>query len=108
MKPSVLVTVPLPLVDTVKPSKTTKFTLLVTVPPGVVTLTGPVVAPAGTVVVISVEETISNVATVPLKVTLVAPATFVPRMMTGVPTAPEVGSVSMNGASPVSNWKTVP
>jgi hypothetical protein len=51
--------------------------LLESVPPGVTTWTVPVVAPAGTVVVISDGETTVNVAGVPLKVTLVAPTSDV-------------------------------
>ena len=46
----------------------------------------PVVAPVGTVVVISEAETTVNVAAVPLNVTLVAPVKFVPRILTAVPT----------------------
>src|SRR5258708_5747858 len=57
---------------------TRKFTLLVKVRLGVVTLTLPVVAPRGTVVLISVAETTVNVAAVPLKVTLVVPVRLVP------------------------------
>jgi len=64
------------------------------VPLGVTTWTAPVVAPAGTVVVISELETTSKTAPVPLKVTLVAPVRWVPRILTAVPTEPEVGSVS--------------
>ena len=48
--------------------------LLVSVPFGVVTTTGPVVAPLGTTAVMKVSETISKlVAGTPLKVTLVVP-----------------------------------
>jgi len=44
-------TVPLPVPDfvTVKVTVTVKLSVLVVVPPGVVTLRGPVVAPVGTV-----------------------------------------------------------
>jgi hypothetical protein len=61
---------------------TWKGTLLDSVPPGVTTSTVPVVAPDGTVVVISVADTTVNTAAVPLKVTLVAPFKFesYPRM----------------------------
>jgi hypothetical protein len=45
-----------------------------TTPLGVVTVSLPVDAPAGTVVVTSVEETTVNTAGVPLKLTLLAPA----------------------------------
>jgi hypothetical protein len=49
-------------------------------PFGVVTTTTPVVAPLGTVVVISVSDTTSNVAAVPLKVTSVVPVSLFPRI----------------------------
>jgi hypothetical protein len=70
---------------------TVKLVGLVTVPPGVVTLMGPVVAPAGTVVTICVAVFVVIDAVVPLNVTEVAPAKFVPVMVTGVPTRPDVG-----------------
>ena len=50
--PSLEVTVPLPMMPvfvTVKVTVTVKLFGLVAVPPGVVTLSGPVVAPVGTV-----------------------------------------------------------
>ena len=51
-----------------------KLAALVAVPPGVVTAMGPVVAPAGTVAVISDWlSTLKIVAAMPLKVTSVAP-----------------------------------
>ncbi len=87
---------------------TRKGTLLVSVPLGVTTWTFPVVAPTGMVVVISELETTVKVAAVPLKLTLVAPVRFVPRMMTVAPTAPEVGSVWTNGPRPTDRLKTVP
>jgi hypothetical protein len=65
--------------------------LLESVRLGVTTLTLPVVAPVGTLVVISDFETTVNVAAVPLKLTLVAPVRFVPRIVTAAPTLPEVG-----------------
>ena len=46
---------------------TRKDTLLESVPLGVITLTAPVVAPAGTVVAISELDTTVNLAAVPLK-----------------------------------------
>ena len=70
---------------------TVKSLVLVTEPAGVVTLIGPVVAPAGTVAVILVALTTLNVAATPLKVTLVAPVKFVPVIVTVVPTGPNVG-----------------
>jgi hypothetical protein len=70
---------------------TTKLVPLVAVPSGVVTVMGPVVAPAGTIAVIWVEVTTVNVALTPLKRTSVVPVKFVPVMVTEVPTGPEVG-----------------
>ena len=61
------------------------------VPPGVVTLTLPVVAPAGTVAIIWVAELTVNVAAVPLKLTAVAPLRLLPVMTTDVPGVPLVG-----------------
>src|SRR5207249_10053153 len=57
---------------------TVKELLLVAVPSGVVTLTGPVVAPAGTAAEICVAEFTVKVAVVPLNFTEVAPVKFVP------------------------------
>ena len=57
----------------------------------VVILTVPELAPTGTVVLISDFETTVNIAVVPLKVTLVAPFKFVPRIVTAAPSLPEVG-----------------
>src|ERR1019366_10127521 len=87
---------------------TRKDTLLESVPLGVTTLTSPVVAPAGTVVVISEPETTVKVAAAPLKLTLVAPVRLVPRMLTAAPTLPEAGSVSTKGPSPTDRLKTDP
>ena len=87
---------------------TRKTTLLFSVFLGVVTVTKPVVAPLGTVVLISDFETTVNIAVVPLKVTLVALFKFVPRIVTAAPTLPEVGLVSTNGPSPTPRLKTVP
>ena len=71
---------------------TVKVSALVAVPPGVVTAIDPVVAPAGTVAVICVEEsTVNMVALVPLKATVVAPPRFAPVMTTFVPAGPLVG-----------------
>src|SRR5580658_7120039 len=87
---------------------TRKGKLLTSMRFGVVTLSLPVVAPVGTVVVISELDTTLNLAAVPLKVTLVAPFKFVPRIVTAVPTLPEIGLVSTNGPSPTPRLKTVP
>ena len=65
---------------------------LVAVPAGVVTRSGPVVAPVGTVSRITVAEvTVKGAALTPLNVTAVAPVRFVPLSITLVPTSPLVG-----------------
>ena len=72
---------------------TVKFVELVAVPSGLATAIGPVVAPAGTVVVIFCALSIVNVADVPLKVTLVTlgPLKLWPWIVTKVPTGPLAG-----------------
>ncbi len=60
--------------------------------PGVVMEIGPVVAPAGTVVVIVPEGLTVKVAATPLNETAVAPAKDVPVIVTLVPTGPKVGA----------------
>ena len=71
---------------------TVKLSTLVAVPPGVVTETVPVVAPAGTTAVISVAEvTLKLAAAVPWKATAVAPLRPLPVSVTLVPTGPEAG-----------------
>jgi hypothetical protein len=61
---------------------------LVPVPPGVVTEIGPVFAPFGTVVVITVSELELMIALLPANITLVAPVKFDPLIVTGVPAVP--------------------
>ena len=85
-----------------------KSTSLESVPLGVTTLTSPVVAPVGTVVVISELDTTVNLAAVSLKLTLVAPVRSVPRILTAAPTLPEPGCASTNGLRPTDTLKTVP
>jgi hypothetical protein len=63
----------------------------VAVPPGFVTVTGPVVAEAGTVVVIVVFEVTVKVAARPLNLTDVAPVKLEPVIVTDVPAVPCVG-----------------
>jgi len=82
--------------------------LLESVRLGVTTWTLPVVAPAGTVVVIKELETTVKTAAVPLKVTLAAPVRLVPRILTAAPTLPEAGCVSTNGPKPTDSLKIVP
>jgi len=60
-------------------------------PPGVVTRIEPVVAPAGTLVVIWVALCTVKVAEVPLKESADVPVKFAPVMVTLVPEAPLVG-----------------
>ena len=64
---------------------------LVAVPPGVVTLIFPVVAPEGSVAVILLEELTVKVALTPLNFTEVAPLRFEPLIVTEAPTGPLVG-----------------
>ena len=71
--------------------RTSKFVELASVPPGVVTLIVPSVAPAGTVVVMVVALFVRMEAAVPLNETPVAPARLVPLIVTAVPTGPLVG-----------------
>ena len=80
---------------------TRNITLLESVPP-LVTTCIVVVAPAGTVVAMSEPDTLVNVALVPLKVTLVVPVRLFPRIVTGLPTLPEVGTALTNGCKPTS------
>ena len=68
-----------------------KLVLLVAVPPGVVIVIGPVVAPEGTVAVTWLSEFTVKVAEVALNFTLVAPVKLVPVRVTTVPTGPLVG-----------------
>jgi hypothetical protein len=72
---------------------TVKFVELVAVPSGLATAIGPVVAPAGTVVVILCALSIVKVADAPSKVTLVTsgPLKLLPWIVTEVPTGPLVG-----------------
>jgi hypothetical protein len=70
---------------------TVKALRLVAVPAGVVTEIVPVVAFAGTVAVICVDESTAKVATLPLTLTIVAPDKFAPEIVTGMPTVPVAG-----------------
>ena len=75
---------------------------LAAVPPGVVTMIGPVVAFAGTVAVICEGDLTLNEALTPLKVTSVVPERFVPLMVTDVPVVPRVGvKLEIVGVDPV-------
>jgi len=68
---------------------TVKFVLLVTLPPGVVTVTGPVVAPAGTVALRP--DVTLNVAGTPLKEIAVAVVKLLPLMNMVAPIGPLLG-----------------
>jgi hypothetical protein len=72
-------------------TETVKLALEVALPFGVVTVTLPVVAPVGTVVVICVALATVKDAEVPLNASAVAPVRFVPVMVTAAPTAPLAG-----------------
>jgi hypothetical protein len=65
--------------------------VLLVVPFGVVTETGPLVTPTGAVAVICVPETTVNDAEAPLKLTLVAPVNPEPVRVTTVPARPLSG-----------------
>ena len=86
-----------------------KFTLLVKVPVGVVTVTGPVVAPAGSVALMNVPRTtLKEDAGTPLKLTAVAPVRPVPRIWITEPTLPLGTTNVTNGPRPRSKLNTVP
>lgn len=76
---------------TVGGGSTVKVLALAAVPPGVVTLIGPLVAPPGTAALIWVADATVYVAATPLKATALAPTRPVPLSVTGAPTAPLVG-----------------
>src|SRR5208283_1987416 len=81
---------------------TWKLLLLVKVPLGSVTVIGPVVAPAGTVAVRYVSDTMVKDAGVPLKETPVAPVKPWPRISTTLPTGRAAGRKVTNGPRPTS------
>ena len=70
--------------------------MLVTLPPLVVTMIFPVVAPVGTVAVTWVSEFTVKLADVPLNVTFVVCVSPVPVIVTGVPTGPLGGLKVVN------------
>src|SRR5437016_9382182 len=61
------------------------------IPPGLVTVISPVVAPVGTAVRMAVSDRTEKTACTPLKETLVAELNPVPAMVTGVPMEPDAG-----------------
>jgi len=70
---------------------TTNVAALVAVPPAVVTLSAPVVAPTGTVVWIAVADVTVYVAAVPLNFTADVPVKLAPLIVTLAPSAPFPG-----------------
>src|SRR5437764_8980414 len=68
-----------------------KLIELAPVPPGVVTLIGPVVTAGGAVAVMVVSLTTVNVAFVPLKRTADAPVNRIPEIVTVLPAPPRCG-----------------
>ena len=87
---------------------TVKLVALVAVPPGVVTLGGPVVAPTGTGASIAVSEVIVKLVALPLNVTAVAPVKLVPLIDTLAPTGPLVGvKLVIVGGAPVKNAERI-
>lgn len=84
---------PLPGVKLVIVGAGTMKVAPVAVPLDVVTVTGPLLAPKGTEVVICVAESTLKKALTPLKRTLVAPLKLVPVMTTAVPGRPPPGAM---------------
>jgi hypothetical protein len=77
--------------DSAMPGVTVNVFVVDAVPPGPVTATGPVEAPAGTVaVILDAESTVNSLAAV-LNVTPVAPANPEPVIVTSAPIVPEAG-----------------
>jgi hypothetical protein len=95
---------PLPALATDRLTVTVKLPVLVALPPGVVTLTGPVVAPAGTIARIAVSDVTVKVALSPLNVTALAPLRLLPLIVTPVPTAPLAGErLAIAGGPTIAN-----
>jgi hypothetical protein len=94
--PEIVTTVPTAPDDGLKPVIfgaliTLKLATLTAVPPPVVTLIVPVVAPAGTVVVIFVAVFVRIAAALPLNESAVAPERLTPVIVTPAPTPPDAG-----------------
>jgi hypothetical protein len=116
LAPKMLTTVPtgpdggvkLLMMGGVGPVVTMKSGVAVAVPPVVVTVIGPVVAPAGTVAVICVVLATVNVALTPLNRTFRTLAKLAPKMLTTVPTGPDGGVklLMMGGVGPVVTMKS--
>ena len=92
---------------------TVKESELVAAPAEVVNVIGPVIAPWGTMAVIAVEVTELMIAVAPLNATLlsdgVAELTFVPVMVTAVPTGPLAGEnpVMVGAETTIKFWALV-
>jgi hypothetical protein len=87
-------------------SSTVNEVALVVVPPGVVTVTRPLVAPVGTTKVSVVASTTVKLLTlVPFNVTAVAPPRLVPTTVTVVPTRPLLGVKLASAGAGVMTWK---
>src|SRR5882724_631235 len=91
LETEVTVPTPLPALLAAKDILTVKLLVLVAVPAGVVTLTGPVVAPTGTVATTVVSEATVKFALSVLNVTAVAPVKLAPLIVTLLPTRPLAG-----------------
>jgi len=89
------VTVPVPtsklLLLTLNTAVTVKLPAEFAVPAGVVTLSGPVVAPVGTIRRTEVADNTVNDADIPLIFTAVAPVKLLPVIVTAVPAGPVAG-----------------
>jgi hypothetical protein len=88
---------------------TVNGSLLVADPPGVVTLIGPVLAPAGTVATSRVVVAEVTVAVVPLNLTVLSPAVAlnpVPEMVTAVPAGPRPGEKARM-ATCEEGWRSI-
>ena len=85
--------------------KTTKLAVLVPVFPLAVTVSTPVLAPAGTTAVSILSLINVNADMVPLKRTAVVPVNRVPFKVTTVPAAPVVGENELINTEGGSTWK---
>jgi hypothetical protein len=84
------------------------FTLLESVPLGVTTWTFPLLAPAGTVAVISRRNETTEDSRRAVKGDAGRAGQIGPQNLDAAPTLPEVGCVSTNGPRPTDRLKTVP
>ena len=87
---------------------TRKFVMLEIVPPGVWTVTGPVLAPSGTRATRYVSELTWGTTPAPLKVTRVAPVKPLPKISTKLPTGPDDKTVFTLAPRFTSRMKNTP